>query len=580
MKELTSAFLFTINNDYPSLIIWGLVLYVLFFAIIVFIALHFFILRRQQRISDARTRFFTNIAHDIRTPLTLIKAPLEELREKEQMSDDGRSNVNIALRNVDVLLHLTTNLVNLEKVDTYLNSLYVSEYELGSYMEELLAPFKAYAKAKHINLIYESNFQNLKVWLDKDKMDSILKNTISDTLKYTPKDGKVQLHMIEANDKWSLEIENTESNMAGNESRGLFKKLFSDFGQSNLETVSSGIGVLLVRKLVHLHKGKIKINHTPQKGMYIKVSFPKGERKYSKAKHCPPKESEKIIYSGSGVPRSTSLNMLQELNKTSQDNKCCAKILIVESNKELSSYLQKMLSDKYAVVVCSEGKQVLEITQKETPDLVVSDVIMPGMPNGEICNILKSNIETSHIPIVLMTAPTNDQGTIEGLNSGADEYILKPFNISILKATINNLLASRALLRHKYANLEISDEQHNPDCINCSTDLDWKFIATVKKSVEDNMEDPSFNIDTLCNLMNMSRTSFYNKIKALTDQAPADYVRLIRLKHATLLLKEHRYSITEIAERIGFSDAKYFRAVFKKHFKVSPSQYAKKKNNE
>lgn len=578
MKELTSAFLFMINYDYPSLIIWGLILYVLFFAIIVFIALHFFILRRQQRISDARTRFFTNIAHDIRTPLTLIKAPLEELREKEQMSEDGRSNVNIAIRNVDVLLHLTTNLVNLEKIDTYIDSLYVSEYELSTYMEELLAPFKTYAKAKHINLTYESNFHSLKIWLDRDKMDSILKNIISDTLKYTSKDGEVQLRVTEANEAWNVEIRNTGSYMEINRSKSLFTKLFSDFSSPNIETVSSGIGVLLVRKLVHLHKGKIKINHIPKNGIYIKVSFPKGEKKYSKAKHCPSKEAERIIYSESGVPQAASLNTL-ELNTTPPNNKCCAKILVVENNEELSGYLQKMLSDKYMVKTCNDGKQVLKIAQEETPDLIVSDAIMPEIPNGAICNILKSNIETSHIPIVLMTALNNDQGTVEGLNSDADEYLLKPFNISILKATIDNLLANRALLRHKYANLEISDEQHNPDCINCSSDLDWKFIATVKKSVEDNMEDSTFNIDTLCNLMNMSRTSFYNKIKALTDQAPADYARLIRLKHAAQLLEEQRYSITEIAERTGFSDAKYFREVFKKHFKVSPSQYAKKKDN-
>lgn len=153
---------------------------------------------------------------------------------------------------------------------------------------------------------------------------------------------------------------------------------------------------------------------------------------------------------------------------------------------------------------------------------------------------------------------------------------MKPFNIGILRANIANLLTNRALLRHKYASLDLNDEKNNTDCINCSNDLDWKFIATVKKSVEDNMDNPSFNVDVLCNLLNMSRTSFYNKIKALTDQAPADYIRLIRLKHAAQLLKEQKHTITEISELTGFSDAKYFREVFKKHFNMSPSQYAKR----
>ena len=210
------------------------------------------------------------------------------------------------------------------------------------------------------------------------------------------------------------------------------------------------------------------------------------------------------------------------------------------------------------------------------PNLVISDIMMPEMRGDELCHILKNDIETSQIPIILLTALNTDKNIIEGLQSGADEYIVKPFNIGILRANIANLLTNRALLRHKYASLDLNDEKNNTDCINCSNDLDWKFIATVKKSVEDNMDNPSFNVDVLCNLLNMSRTSFYNKIKALTDQAPADYIRLIRLKHAAQLLKGQKHTITEISELTGFSDAKYFREVFKIHFNMSPSQYAKR----
>ena len=170
-----------------------------------------------------------------------------------------------------------------------------------------------------------------------------------------------------------------------------------------------------------------------------------------------------------------------------------------------------------------------------------------------------------------------DRNIIEGLKTGADEYIVKPFNIGILRATISNILTNRSLLRHKYANLELNDDEDATTCTNCSTDLDWKFISSVKKHVEENMDNGALNVEMLCSLLNMSRTSFYNKIKALTDQAPADYIRLIRLKRAAQLLKEQKYSITEVAEMTGFSDAKYFREVFKKHFSVIPSQYAKQK---
>lgn len=171
----------------------------------------------------------------------------------------------------------------------------------------------------------------------------------------------------------------------------------------------------------------------------------------------------------------------------------------------------------------------------------------------------------------------NEKDILSGLQIGADEYVVKPFNIGILKANVANLLANRALLRSKFANLDLNDEENDEDCINCSQDIDWKFIANVKKNVEDNIDNPALTVDVLCSLMGMSRTSFYNKLRALTDQAPGDYIRLIRLKRAVQLLKEDTHSITEIAEMTGFSDAKYFREVFKKHYNVSPSQYGKEK---
>ena len=270
----------------------------------------------------------------------------------------------------------------------------------------------------------------------------------------------------------------------------------------------------------------------------------------------------------------------EKQSNPNQQSEDLPKLLIVEDNDELRTYLQNSLSDEYRIQVCNNGKEALGMAKEIMPSLVISDIMMPEMRGDELCQILKKDIETSHIPIILLTALSTDKNIIEGLQSGADEYIVKPFNIGILRATIANLLANRALLRRKYANLELNDKGADIPCSNCSNDLDREFIAAVKKGVDENMDNPNFNVDTLCSLMNMSRTSFYNKIKALTDQAPADYIRLIKLKYAARLLEEQRYSITEIAEKTGFNDAKYFREVFKKHFNVSPSQYAKDKLQE
>ena len=561
--------------------IWALLLYAIVIAAIVTITLRVIILRKQRKTSDEKIRFFINTAHDIRTPLTLIKAPLEELSEKEDLTPGGRSNMNTAIRNVNALLRLTTNLINFERADTYSSALYVSEYELSTYMEEMINAFRAYADVKRVSLTYESNFRYMNVWLDKDKMDSILKNLISNALKYTPEGGSVHIFAAETEDNWSVEVKDTGIGIPASEQKKLFRMHFRGSNAINSKVTGSGIGLLLVWKLVRLHKGKINFSSTEGKGSCIKVIFPKKEKYYRKAVHSPKPGSEKVVYTESGVPKNISLSTVYDTaRQKQQQNGDLPKILIVEDNDELREYLRNTLSDDYIIQVCSDGKQALDIVKEYMPNMIISDIMMPEMRRDELCHRLKNDIETSHIPIILLTALNNDRNIIEGLKTGADEYIVKPFNIGILRATIANILTNRSLLRHKYANLELNDEESDTACINCSTDIDWKFISTVKKSVEDNMDNSSFTVDVLCNLLNMSRTSFYNKIKALTDQAPADYIRLIRLKRAAQLLKEQQHSITEVAEMTGFSDAKYFREVFKKHFNVSPSQYAKQKEED
>lgn len=560
--------------------IWALILYAILIVSIASVTLRIIVMRKQRKISDEKIRFFINTAHDIRTPLTLIKAPLEELLEHEALSESGNDNMNTALRNVNSLLRLTTNLINFERADTYSGNLYVSEYELSSYMEETTDAFRSYAEIKHISLTYESNFHYLSVWIDKDRMDSIVKNILSNALKYTPEGGSVHIYVAETEDTWSIEVKDTGIGIPLSEQKKLFKMHFRGSNAINSKVTGSGIGLLLVSKLVSLHKGKLSFNSTEGKGSEIKVTFPKGEKHYRKAIRSPQPNPERVVYTASGVPVNATASpcpdaIYEKAKQQPQSHGELFKILIVEDNDELREYLRNTLLDTYHIQVCSDGKMALTIAKEYLPNLIISDIMMPEMRGDELCRALKNDINTSHIPIILLTALNADKNVIEGLETGADEYIVKPFNIGILRATIANLLHNRTLLRHKYANLELNDDRHNIGCINCSTDLDWKFIATVKRHVEESMDNPGFNVDVLCNLLNMSRTSFYNKITALTDEAPADYIRLIKLKRASQLLMEHRHTITEIAEMTGFSDAKYFREVFKKHFKVSPSQYAK-----
>lgn len=406
--------------------IWALLLYALILVAIASIALRIIVLRKQRKISDDKIRFFVNTAHDIRTPLTLIKAPLEELSDREKLSKEGTDNLSTALRNVNALLRLTTNLINFERADTYSNNFYVSEYELGAYMTDIVNVFRSYASVKHIDLTYESNFRYLNVWLDKDKMDSILKNIISNALKYTPEGGSVHVYAYETEDTWNVEVSDTGIGIPLDEQKKLFKMHFRGSNAINSKVTGSGIGLLLVWKLVHMHKGKLNFTSTEGKGSCIKVSFPKGEKRYRKAIHRPAptkeqeqnNEPEQITSPEKGTPDTPAVNTpiegYEHAQQQTQDAGNRQKILIVEDNDELREYLRRTLAENYHVQVCSNGKSALCIVKEYFPDLIISDIMMPEMRGDELCQKVKNDIDTSHIPVILLTALNTDKTSSTG----------------------------------------------------------------------------------------------------------------------------------------------------------------------
>ena len=551
--------------------VWAMVGYAILLVLVMVIIFRIIILHRQKKVSDEKTRFFINTAHDIRTPLTLIKAPLEEVIENRMVEDQALRHINMALKNVNALLQLATNLINFERVDVYSSNLYVAEYELNSYMDNVCATFRKYAEMKHIRFVYESNFDYLNVWFDSDKMGSILKNILSNALKYTPEGGSVHIYACEEANSWSIEVKDTGIGIPSCEQKKLFRNCFRGSNVINLKVTGSGIGLMLVYKLVKLHKGRIHIQSTEHEGTCVQVTFPKGNSHLHKAKFISPKtpnECSETIVSGG-----TSGLLSMEI---SQVNGSLQRILIVEDNDDLRNYLIDMFKTGYNVQSCPNGKEALVIIREFDPDLVISDIMMPEMGGDELCSVIKGDLEISHIPVILLTALGDEKNMLEGLEIGADAYITKPFSVGILKATVKNILANRALLRQVYNSIE-DREQTLP--VNCTNTLDWKFIASVKECIENNMGNSDFNVDMLSSQHHMSRTSFFNKLKALTGYAPADYIRMIRLQHAAQLLKQGEHTVTEIADMVGFSDAKYFREVFKKYYNVSPSKFNTKSEN-
>lgn len=548
---------------------WAFVIYIILLIMVTRIPLHYYNMQKEGKASNEKINFFINTAHDIRTPLSLIKAPLEELSEKENLSQEGQENLDIAIKNTNSLFKLITNLINFEKTEMYSSKLKVGEYELFTFLDEIINHFKVYAESNHIKLVYESNFRFLNVWFDKEKMESILKNLISNAIKYTPKDGEVHIYAFSNIDSWGIEISDTGIGIPESEQKKLFRLFFRGSNAINSKVTGSGIGLLLVRKLVSLHKGTISLKSKENEGSTFKINFPQGHKHFKKSQLEWDVEVEHVKQVEPTFTTEKSSKVLPP-TITKKHIKLRQRILLVEDNDDLRSYLQRSLSESYYVYMASDGQEGWDIAQDMRPDLVISDIMMPNMRGDELCTNIKSDINTSHIPVILLTALDDKTNIIQGLKTGADDYITKPFDIAILKANIATILANREILKNRFATLDI---KNNDEYINCASQLDQEFMIKVKSIIEKNIAKNDFTVDTLCSALNMSRSSFYNKLKVLTDQAPADFVRIIRLTRATELLKSKKYSISEVSDMTGFSDAKYFREVFKKHYKVSPTKY-------
>lgn len=547
--------------------VWAILGYIILFILISGVVIRMIFLKKQKKIADERTQFFTNTAHDIRTPLTLIKAPLEEIVANKLIATDGIFHLNMALKNVHTLLRLTTNLINFGRIDIYSSELYISEYDPNIFVKEMCNSFKALAEARHIHLNYECHSTYQDVWFDRDKMESILKNLLSNAIKYTPENGSVYVCVDVSKDIWSIEIRDTGIGIPDSEQKKMFRTFFRGSNALNSRETGSGVGLMLVHKLVCLHKGKIFVESILQEGTSIKIVFPKGNKHFRKA-HLISLAPSNVITPIPPIENYTPTKPSEEI----EDNRFLHRILVVEDHDDLRAYLADMLSKDYKVQECCNGEEALSQIDKFRPELVLADIMMPEMGGDELCNAIKSNIETSHIPVVLLTALNDEKNILQGLKNGADDYIVKPFNMTILKASIDNILMNRALLRRRYGDMEIEEESGLDDSMS---ELDRKFLTSVRENIEKNISNPDFNVDMLCASLNMCRTNLYNKLKALTDHSPSEYIRFIRLQYAAHLLQKGKYNVTEVAWMSGFNNVKYFREVFKKHYNVCPSKHGK-----
>lgn len=523
--------------------------------------------RQLNEVNDIKLRFFTNVSHEIRTPLTLIIGPLERIKNTEMPQELMKTQVEIMYRNANALLRLVNQLLDFRKLETGNLRLELQRGDMVLFIREIVNSFSQMARDKDIRLKFSAYNESILSYFDADKLEKILNNLLSNAFKFTGKQGTVSVYMTigvdESFDNHDEFIEIVvKDNGIGIEPKNR-ERIFHRFFQvsDNKSEGGTGIGLALTKELVKLHEGEIFIDSEPGKGTRFTVRLPL-IKDYSEKTDLssPANEADSHAADKEGTHKNELLaeNIL----------------LIIEDNADVRQFIRNNFESQFHIEEAADGPSGLRLAQKLLPDIILSDVMMPLMDGNELCKRLKTDEYTSHIPIILLTALSSKQHTIEGLSSGADDYITKPFDISILQTKIENLLSLRNSMRRKFAG-----ELITPANVTV-TSPEEVFLRKAVEVVEINIDDTELDIETFSKQMGVSRMQMYRKLSAITGMTVKEFIRDIRLKRAAQLLEQKNLNVSEVAYAVGFKDLSHFRKCFREKFGMNATEYLKKKGME
>lgn len=527
---------------------WFYLAVILLAASIAFFALKFYINRLKQRHAEDKIRFFTNTAHDLRTSITLIGAPIHQLHKETALSPKGKYYLNLATEQSERLSGVATQLLDFQKVDMGKGQLFPVMTDIVNLVHRRQTMFKSTAERKSITLEFSSNRETYPSAVDELKIEKVVDNLISNAIKYSHPGGTVEITLQCDEAQWSLEVKDHGLGISENAQKKLFKEFYRGDNAVNSRMVGSGIGLLLVKNYVVMHRGEVSLYSKENEGSAFRITIP-----YKEVNQTLPDE---VVKPENTLPA----NERTEKRKT---------ILLVEDNKDLRNFLQASLEDRYHLLQAADGARAWELLQGELPDLILSDIVMPEMDGFELCRLVKSTFETSHIPLILLTSLCDKSNQLEGLGLGADDYITKPFDVSLLMQRIQSLVRNREIVREKALKLIKQEDCTQPVLAN---ELNDRFVKKALEVIQANLTNPGFDKESFATEMNVSSSLLYKKMKALTGQSPSDFIKTIRMNRALELLQTRRYTITEVSELTGYSSISYFSTVFKKHYGKSPNE--------
>ncbi|RCH56336.1 histidine kinase [Mucilaginibacter hurinus] len=517
--------------------------------------------------TEAKLNFFTNISHEFRTPLTLILSPLEDLLNNDKIKSLAGRNLNLIHKNAFRLLRLVNQLIEYRKIEYEKMQINASPNNLVEFVKDILDSFQHNAQKRNIDLRLINSEQNLVVWFDANMLDKVIFNLLSNALKFTAQNGKIHVSITRLDGYAYIKVQDNGIGMSEDEVSHVFEHFYQADTKS---TKGSGLGLSLSKELMRLHHGSIQVESKKWEGTTFTLSLKTGSDHFTEDEKKQEKLDKPELYEQSRI-YTTDLDENAVVEHTDALRSIKEQsVLIIEDNVDLLNYLSAKLSNQFEVHTANTGTGGINSAYELVPDLIISDVVLPGATGSELTAKLKSDIRTSHIPIILLTAKGSIEQQIHGIDSMADAYIVKPFNYDYLLANAKNLLKNRVLLKDHYTS-DISPSNKLP----VSKTLDKKFINDFAGIVEQNLANENFNVDDICKAIGISRVQLYRKVKVLLDCTITDYILNRRLKKARYLLINESHSIAEITYMVGFTTPNYFATVFKAKYGVTPTEYKK-----
>lgn len=519
-----------------------------------------------QELDKMKTNFFAKVSHEFRTPLTLILAPLEEELAKRPATEHGW--LNYIKRNAIRLHELVDQLLDLSKLEVDKMLLRVKKDKLDNFLNLLLAPFDSWAESKKINFIRKLDLGMDAVWFDKDKIEKIITNLLSNAFKFTPEGGTVTItvrkQLQDGISELCITVSDTGMGIPEAEQDHVFSAFYQTHPGSDNQVRGSGLGLSLVKELVTLYHGHISLKSEPSIGTLFHVSLPVAETAFLPEQRI----ADDSVYTFQSDLQSESTQANDSVEPASF-NRCNDSVLIVEDNDDLRNFMSSILAPYFTIITARNGEEGLTVAATAMPHLVLTDVMMPGMGGMQLLHSLKDDERTSHIPVIMLTARNEQHARIESLKRGADDYLTKPFSPEELRVRITNLIEQRKQLAERFRERVLISVTPTQD-----SSLDERFLHRVRQTIEAHMSDVTFSVEKLAEYIGLDRSQLLRKLKALTGFSPNELIKDLRLKRAAEMIRHKADTITQVGYAVGFNDPSYFTKCFKKAYGLTPTDFS------